>query len=302
LLAGAFPDFYQSYVVNNLAYAERVNSIPEQLRHMLLAKSPFWRPFMLPVAALGAAVLLALPLRRAQRVREMALFSAGSLAAAAFAILSTGRSYEHYLLYLVAPASMLAASALAWAQGEGGPRRGLVALSLCGACLLPLAALRAQLPDIYSYDVRRYPGQLTSPVSQRIMAYAGKDEAMAVWGWMPDYFVQTGLRLGTREAETERQLKPGPQREYYRARYLQDIQRNAPAIFLDAVGGSNYVFRDRGKHAHETFPELASFIAERYALVGELDGCRIYARKDKLPIKSAVSTAQSPQAPALMGN
>jgi hypothetical protein len=78
-----------------------------------------------------------------------------------------------------------------------------------------------------------------------------------------------------------RQIEPHPRRDYYRARFLRDLFRARPPVFIDAVGVGNFVYEDRTEYGHETFPELRDYINQNYYLVRDLNGTRIYLRNDR---------------------
>ena len=71
-------------------------------------------------------------------------------------------------------------------------------------------------------------------------------------------------------------------RDYFRARYLRDLSRTRPPVFVDAVGVGNFVYENRAKSAHETFPELRDYIGDNYHLVQDVEGSRVYVRNDRL--------------------
>ena len=62
---------------------------------------------------------------------------------------------------------------------------------------------------------------------------------------------------------------------------MEDLRRNEPALFVDAVGPGGFWYTDREKHAHETFRPLRRFIGERYTLAAEEGHARIYVRNDR---------------------
>ncbi len=101
---------------------------------------------------------------------------------------------------------------------------------------------------------------------------------MAVWGWMPQYYVATGAIMGTRDAITQFQIEGNPLMAYYRARYLADMRQNAPEYFLDAVAPSSFAFNDKTLEGVSTFPELESLVDTSYHLVTDIDGVRLYRR------------------------
>ena len=110
---------------------------------------------------------------------------------------------------------------------------------------------------------------------------------MAVWGWAPELFVQTGLRPGTRDPNTHFQIQPSALQGYYRARYLADLSRRRPEFFVDAVAPNRFGYQVRALNGFETFPELARLIASEYRLVAEVDGVRIYQRIEPRAVGSS---------------
>ncbi len=96
------------------------------------------------------------------------------------------------------------------------------------------------------------------------------------------FWVETGLTQATRDAETSHQIEPHEYQNYYRDRFLRDLRRSQPPVFIDAVGAGNYVYEDRNELAHETFPELRDYLASNYQLVRDVDGTRVYIRNDRL--------------------
>lgn len=103
---------------------------------------------------------------------------------------------------------------------------------------------------------------------------------MAVWGWRPHYYVEASLPQATREAHTQHQLETGLMQEYYRNRYLRDFRRSRPRWFVDTVGEQDFCYKNPVTHGHEIFPKLDVMIIADYRLVAEIDGNRIYCRKD----------------------
>ncbi len=159
----------------------------------------------------------------------------------------------------------------------GALPRWLFVLLLPLACILPQIYGRANNENPFLGSAA-YHELTTSPVSQLVLQFARPDDSMAMWGWMPNYYVETGLRQATREAQSERQLSKGPQQTYYLQRYYEDFVREKPAFFLDAVGPGNFGNEEREQFAHETFPPLRDVISREYRLLADLLGVRIYIR------------------------
>jgi hypothetical protein len=96
------------------------------------------------------------------------------------------------------------------------------------------------------------------------------------------FWVETGLIQGTRDAENSHQIEPHQYRNYYRMRFMRDLLRSRPPVFIDAVGVGNFVYEDRAQDGHEAFPELREYITDNYHLVRDVEGTRIYVRNDRL--------------------
>jgi hypothetical protein len=60
-----------------------------------------------------------------------------------------------------------------------------------------------------------------------------------------------------------------------------DIRRNVPPVFLDTAGPERFAFENRAGSGHQTWPDLAEFVAEHYVLHADVAGIRIYQRKDR---------------------
>ena len=116
-------------------------------------------------------------------------------------------------------------------------------------------------------------------------------DTLSIWGWMPQVYVQLGLPPATRDAVSHYAVASSLQ-DYYRRRYLVDLKRGRPAIFIDAVGDGGFPAYSHWTTAqkHECFPELAKFIDDNYSLFTsvqlrptiEVGAIRIYVLKERL--------------------
>jgi hypothetical protein len=91
--------------------------------------------------------------------------------------------------------------------------------------------------------------------------------------------VETGLWQGTRDGNTIRQIEPGSLQGTFQERYLHDLMRNRPAVFVDSVGVGNFM-SDRASGAHEQDAAVSAYVATEYRLERDVGGMRIYVRKD----------------------
>ncbi len=293
-LAGAWLDFWQSYVVNNLSYAGARwftwRETPAKLFELGQIAEGF-NPFFLWLAAFGAGGLLLWP-RFEPWHRRCTLFAGGLLLAAVYAVMAPGRMFMHYVQLIMFPAALFGGIVAGAAERAMNRDRTPAPLSLSpghvaillflGCGLVPQIVWRAgqSYPHMNQFTATR-GALIQSPAAREILRHATPGERLAIWGWMPTFWVETGLLQGTRDGNCYRQIEPSPDRDFYRARFLADLQRNQPRVFADAVGGDNQMYQDRAAQAHDTFSALRDYIATNYRLVGDVAGTRIYVRSDR---------------------
>lgn len=180
------------------------------------------------------------------------------------------------------------------APGARGGRR-VLALAFLLVTAGPTVFLRRQTPHLYLGQLPEYLRHPPGAVTEALAREARPGERVAIWGWRAGAWVQTQTRMGTREAEAEFQILPGPLLDYYRTRYLADLKRNQPALFLDAVCPTAAVFKDRAAFGFEIFPEPAQLIARDYTLRVEVEGARIYRLNASLaPLPTSEPTPPAP--------
>jgi hypothetical protein len=286
--AGVLADFYRSYVVQNLIYAE-----PGRLR--ALAPHSHFRQWdfaitgfaTVCVGALVSALAAFVSSRRETEKKSggpVMLPAAWLLIVSIACVLIPGRDFVHYLLLLVPALALLHASALGeqrksnlpispWRSGEVATAATIVALGFLN--------VSAPLPRVWG----RLDQNAAIPISELgalTRALTVHEPTLAVWGWNHQVYAEAQARQATRSAYTYWEIVQHPQRDYFRQRYLADFTRNRPAVFVDAVGESTFYFANRANTAHETFPELAALVARDYCQVAELRYARVYARRDLL--------------------
>jgi hypothetical protein len=103
-------------------------------------------------------------------------------------------------------------------------------------------------------------------VARRVMRASRPGDTLSIWGWMPEYYLETGLMPATRDAIGHFIVEKGPYQTYFQERYLEDLKQSKPAIFIDAMADGVNKWRKSDFNRHESFPELAKFIDENYSL------------------------------------
>ncbi|MBD2757884.1 hypothetical protein [Spirosoma validum] len=214
----------------------------------------------------------------------LALFFAGL-----YAITRTGSNYGHYLFFLVGPLLLwLAYGCHQLLLGSTIRHQAWLTASLMAVFLLafsfPLASRYRQGQPLNAYPSDQQGGwQLPqSAVAKVIRQYTRAGDKLAVWGWRCDYYVQTQLAQGVAENHTIRSCFNHPLRGLYQRRYVSDLLRSQPRVFVDAVGSHNLWMRDRATQGYESCRLLKLFIERHYQYVGLVDDSRIYVRRDRL--------------------
>ena len=285
---GALRHAWLSYVIQNLNYTQAANSPLYMIQHFweFVQQAVELSPYLVGVAIVAALSLMIALMAPASNVR-LAVLALVFLAASLGVAIAPGRFYPHYLLFLIAPAGVLAGAlwVAGWQSAERAPQapwvRAALLLLLLGALVCPQIVARATHPHPYLGQLRSIESLANDPVTIEIRRYGHPGESLGMWGWMCRYYAYTGMWQATRKAHTYKQITPSPQIDYYRYRYMQDLQRNRPPVFVDAVGPGNFLYNDRAV-AHESFPALRDYIATHYRQMADINGCRIYVRLDRL--------------------
>lgn len=287
-LSDSWHDAWTGYIVQNLFHAQNQHATYLEMIQKFWTDKGGIAPF---AAGCAALMVTALPLVHlapvvAKRFAWMALVF---LAVSVAATLAPGWPYSHYLLFAAPPMGLMAASV--WqaahqaAEELRAPQRWvrivLLAL-LVGAAIYPQISARAAQPHPYVGRLLADESLSSDPVTSTILRYAKPGEPLGTWGWMCNYYVSTGMRMATREAHTRMEIDSSPQFSYFRSRYMRDLMRSRPPVFFDAVGPGNFAFRNRDWISHETFKPLGEYIARHYRLMADINGTRVYVRKERL--------------------
>jgi len=284
---GVLGEFWEAYIINNIKYAqEKQQSSWYILSRFIKGESigMFHRVYFLPIISVFCCGIATLPLLMRKHAVPV-LIVVGYGLASLYAVVAPGREYFHYPRIFFVAASVTA-GVLASLFYMHARERGK---TLAAAIFVASFALLTLVPQFYFRLEHGGPFRGTyraehecklSPTAVTILRYAGAGDALAHWGWEPKLYVQTQLRQATREAHTHHQIEPGPQQDYFRNRYMADLRKSNPRVFVDSVGDGNFAYTDRALQGHEIFPALRELIEKRYRLVGDYEGIRVYIRND----------------------
>jgi len=274
---GTWNDAVISYIRTSMAYVAGNSMVGPGF---FLGSAPSYTAFLV-----GIVIVLLLSLGAILRLgpftvrgRWLAAASLLLLIGAAYAIIQPYRPYSHYLLFSIVPLTCCLAGGLVlllrtkfWNRHET-----LMSVVLAAFFFLPAVGVALAQPNHFVRDLERNSTRPLTEQAQAIARYASPGERVAVWGWMPEYYVQTATIMATRDPHNFQQLAQGPYNEYFRRRYLADFQAHLPQVFVDAVAPDSCGPTDRATQGHECFPALAALIRERYELKEEIAGVRIF--------------------------
>jgi hypothetical protein len=241
------------------------------------------------MVALAYLYLGGLWLKRWRQSGAFTIFALGLLAVSIVSVLMPARGHLYYLLIII-PILPISAAALA-----------AETVSLAGwwakpsyLTLVAGAAALLLLPGTI-WDAVNSPAALaTAALSQtgprfaapRILSFLAPspDARLAVFGYMPHFYIDAQLRPGTRETSSENMIVNRPHRDDYRRRYIEELDRSRPEIFIDTVGKGSFVYVDPAAEGVGTVPGLRARLDAHYELISSADRtstcAEIYLRKD----------------------
>ena len=278
--SGQWNEVYQSYVVHNLHYAEARGLPWSDSGYLLNYLTNFSWGFSF--FHYGALLLLVLGLPALRRASWRPLLLGVALLLAAYgAVLVPGRLYPHYLLFLTLPLSLLVG--LLWGYLLAGQTRRYCATVIALFIAVGVVSqLVERVADRNSLHRLIAPANPRDPVDRFINRNKKPGDSLAVWGWRPEFYVETQLPQATHEAHTEAQLNNHPQRDYFRARFVADLREIRPAFFIDSIGPDDFQLKDPSLQGHETFPELRNLITRDYTEIKTAGSFHLYLRRDRV--------------------
>jgi hypothetical protein len=114
------------------------------------------------------------------------------------------------------------------------------------------------------------------PASEIINTLEKTNKKIAVWGWNTKLYMETNSIQATRDPHIFNQVYESKYNEFFLRRYLLDIEKNKPALFIDAVPG--FYFKDL-KYRHENYSDIYLYINKNYEKIVTVDSIRIYRIK-----------------------
>lgn len=282
-LGGVFPDFWASYIIANLGYAGSFTLAKGGARLMQLLRSSELNGLMAGVAALAVFSLVKSRMSRPAAPAGdswIKSFAWLYLGVAVFSCIRPPHGFVHYHLFLIGP--LLVALGMlgrtAWPVGPPNPGDRLLRWPgmVAAICLLgPVGALsayhygaNAQLREYLVTRRREADQRLPAVVAREIKHRAPGASTLVVWGWMPTLYLQSGLHSATRHTISHFLIDAGPQRDFLRRQFLQDVRAARPDVIIDAVSSDCFTwYWPVASSGLESFPEFAAYVWGNYHLV-----------------------------------
>ncbi|HSH94525.1 MAG TPA: hypothetical protein VK968_10305 [Roseimicrobium sp.] len=301
LAVGAGRDFWISYIEASRFYIGSGSQRDSIVR--LLGFETFGDFSMLEISSVWV-LLMALvvnPTRLRGEALTLLISAVILCTTGGIAVITPGTSYGHYLAYLIPGLACLAAAGAR--HSADGPVRAedqrvfgfrIDPFYVTTLFLLCITVVAAGEHRVFFDKELRSARKVTLPtsdiVTMELRRITKPGEMMAIWGWMPQWYVATGLAPGTRDAVCPYTLRQGPYMDYFQRRFLDDMKRSRPVLFVDAASRAvSFYPLWSADPRHEMYPELVRYLEDQYVLYRSISPSprgapiRIYMLKDRLP-------------------
>jgi len=239
-------------------------------------------------ACAAAVAFLAIESFDGERARFwLGLLTVAVLAASVFSIYRAHHMFTHYLLLLAIPLS----AAMGWmldrqlsCGAAEAPRLRLpfvlLFLTVLAGCWWHL------LPGLSTTFQAGHPETMDSPEGRFIGSLTRPGPTLAVWGWYADLYVRAGRPPALRDAVIGNEFVSQPAGEYARHRFLDDMRRFRPEMFVDALALSCCNFANP-RNRFEGVPDIKTCIDSNYILVADRWNMRFFLRRDLAAARGA---------------
>ncbi|HXA00995.1 MAG TPA: hypothetical protein VNW99_03350 [Cytophagaceae bacterium] len=287
LITDGTQDFWFAYIISNLKYGQPGIGINgsswlyfKYFVYLLrtLPDSKFYFISLISVSALSG-ITVSFRKKIMGKHLFLLLSSIALLFSAYYAIVKTSFFYQHYFLIFLIPVLFFTAI-IAWISRDTFSRSKLFNSALI---ILPLICFVMVAIDgitrINNPSSINHSSLKKSLVAQTINKYGKGNDGMAIWGWMPGLYVQTGLINGTRYGDCYHQFTKSRMQQYYLDKYLEDLKKNKPLIFADAITSYSYG-PNAAEFKYQNFPNIRDYVEAHYRKAEVAEEIEIFIRKD----------------------
>lgn len=190
-----------------------------------------------------------------------------------YAVLQSGNNFEHYKLFLFVP--LLIFNALFLSVTHPEVRKYAVGLLLLGGIVQTAVSLKYLDGDL-AYDKR---DDTDKKVVGHIVSHTRSSDPVVVWGWRDGLLVSSQRPMGYRDVHTFHFSMKSPLVPNWTRDFVEDMEENKPKIFIEAMI-RDYSERGHLFLPHDKVPVVREYVQRHYQLVKELDGVKIFHRKE----------------------
>ncbi|WP_229240108.1 hypothetical protein [Dyadobacter sp. SG02] len=190
-----------------------------------------------------------------------------------YAVLQSGNNFEHYKLFLFVPLLIFVALFLSVSQPL--VQKYAIALLLLGGMAQTAVSLKYLEGDL-AYDKRN---DTDKKVVGHIVAHTRSSDPVVVWGWRDGLLVSSQRPMGYRDVHTFHFSMKSPLVPHWTRDFVEDMEENKPKIFIEAMI-RDYSERGHLFLPHDKVPIVREYVRRHYELVRELDGVKIFHRKE----------------------
>ncbi|MCE7044344.1 hypothetical protein [Dyadobacter sp. CY312] len=290
-------DFWESYVLNNLLYAE-LGVVGQEKNWWfkarvplyLISTSPTISPFFYCLSGIGILSSIYCFINFIKMEFRDKINLIGSIfifLLSYYSISQPGNICHYYLILLIVPlffwASISFISAKKIMDSKNYKYRTDIYISLL-LITVGLQGLVSIKKGSFGVNIieKGYSGTINSPLIGEIKGLVKPDDFIAVLGYRPDIYISSNTLLGIREAQTTRMhfAFKNLQKEYYENRIASDIIANEPKLIIDASLNSNisYPYND-STTVYENYPAIRKVIDSNYSYHATIDQIRIFVKK-----------------------
>lgn len=278
-IKGEFIHFWNSYIIWPTLYVKDPLTI-SQFFSLILTERLLSFILALPFFALVLVAIFHSDIGRKSNRFAWGLFLLALMFSSWFSIVRPGNMFPHYLMFLPTSLLLLASFIL---NAVKPPVEFFTAyrLSYLGLFLFFLYSL---IPKFEAINIgARNNFKIESP---RIFDYlgVGPGDSLLIWGWMPQWYINSGLVPATRESMNNNQIVSSKLQDYFRDRLLGDLNASMPALVVDAVAGKSFGFNVESAQGLYSWDELSGFVESNYQRIHghyvNSNCARTYVRND----------------------
>jgi hypothetical protein len=290
---GVFQDFIRFYIEANASYGSG-KPLSESLMRLPIYFHQVNDFYVFSLISFWLFLSLGIVRYRYKSTRPTPIFlwffAISTLIGSLYAVLKPGNEFSHYLLFLLMPLTLINACFISEIYQRALQKSSILkfgSIALLLLLIMPTIGFLLEKKGVQG-SLNKYIStpqtnrQLAeSGVSKEIAKYTQQGDYLTVWGWTCKYYVETGLPAGTAENHTERCIFQHQMKDVYKDRFIKDIRRSKPKVFVDAVGINSLWVTDSKTQGYQTWEELRRYIDNNYTLKATIDDSRIFVRNTK---------------------